>query len=435
MDTEKMKQQLLDRLADNYEDFRAELLTRDRGVLMDNAAEISSTRHAYEYLNSYEFTGEELEYLLQFQNPLEVVASHWPSLDVLGNTLDDTIAEVCEQQEDVNLYPLITDEKPKEPMRKFMNVDVIAALHSIMEQVTAFNREDIEYNRKAILKAAQSDEPEKRNLLWLCREGGTHMHTERDVFIKGTRSYNNVQFYHRDCQSERVAIYGVEITGIKNGVVRGNIYERDRHQYAELAFWGASPYTDVTLTFISGQELRIPEKDYVYPARRDLEYEHGKIMEVRNEPEDESVVQGALRREHQRRERLPKGRLDAHLQKLADQRVQKEADRIAAALEKLTEPNSPKKIHFMVPLSPHFQQIASTRDMSDLVDKMAAHFPGQAFYFQVPDGEKAPCFFIKPEAVRQTAAERKPSIKSQLVTPPVPGDKPPAQKNHDREVR
>lgn len=435
MDTEKMKQQLIDRLADNYNDFRTELLTRERGVLIDNAAEIAATRHAYEYLNSYEFSSAELKYLLQFKNPLEVAASHWPSLDVLGNTLDDTIAEVCEQQDDLKLYPLITDAEPKETLRKIMNVDVIAALHSIMEQVTAFNREDFEYNRKMVMKAVQSEEPEKRNLLWLCRENGTHMHMERDVFIKGTRSYNNIQFYHRDCQSERVVLYGVEITGVKKGVVRGNIYERDRHQYAELAFRGASPQTDVTLTFINGQELRIPEKDFDYPARRNLEYQYGKIVEVRNEPEDESVVQGALLREHQRRERLPKGRLDTHLQKLADQRVQKEADRITTALEKLTEPNSPKKAHFMVPLSAGFSYVASTADMDRLVDKMAAQFPGQEFYFQVPDGEKTPHFFIKPEAVRQSAAERKPSIKSQLAAPPAPGDKPPEQKKQNREVR
>lgn len=433
MDTNKMKQQLIDRLADNYDGWRTELLTRDRGVLIDNAEEISATRHAYEYLNSYEFSSAELKYLLQFQNPLEVAASHWPGLDVLGNTLDDTIAEICEQQDDLKLYHLITDVQPKEPLHKFLNVDVIATLQSIMEQVTAFNREDFEYDRKAILKAAQMEEPEKRNLLWLCRENGTNMHMERDVFIRGTRSHNNIQFYHRDCQSESVVLYGVEITGIKKGVVRGNIYERDRHQYAELAFRGASPLTDVTLTFINGQEQRIPENDFNFPAQRDLEYQHGKIVEARNEPEDESMVQGALLREHQRRERLPKGRLDAHLQKLADQRIQTEVDRLTSALEKLTEPNSPKKTHFMVPLSSGFACVASTADMEKLQDKLAVHFPGQTFHFQVPDEEKAPCLFIKLETERQFKVERKPSIKSQLAAPPAPSDK--SAPNKDREVR
>lgn len=432
MDTGKLKQQLIDRLTENYSEYQTDLLTCERQDLIDNADSIAAMKSTYDYLTQqHEFKDLELVYLLKFANPLEVVAHHGLNVSLLA----DIVGKVLNEHDDIKSDTLIMDEKPKESLRKFMNVDIIATLYSIMEQITAFCREDFEYDRKAILKAAHSVEPENRDLLWLCRENGTQIHMERDIFIKGTRSYNNIQFYHQDCQSERVALYGVEITGIKNGVVRGNIYERDRHQYAELAFRLASPYSDVTLTFISGQKLCIPAKDYVYLARQDLEFEHGKIMEVRNEAEDESVVQGALRREHERRQRLPKGQFNTHVQKLADQRVQAEAERITAALEKLTEPNSPKKAHFMVPLSLHFQQIASTCDMDKLMDKMAAHFSRQAFYFQVPDGGKTPCFFIKPEAVHQSAAERKPSIKSQLTAHSLPDDKPPTQKNHNLEVR
>jgi len=432
LDIEKLRQQFIDRVTENYADFTANLLTCDRQVLIDNADSISAMKNTYQSLmQNRTFQETELNHLLQFVNPLEVVAHHGTDFALIGDIVKDLLSE----PEDEKFYPLVTDAKPKEPLRKFMNVDVIASLQSIMEQVTVYCRADFDIDRGTITRAALSEEPEKRNLLWLCRQGGTHLHTERDVFIKGTKSHNNIQFYHRDCQSEKAVLYSVEITGVKNGVVRGNIYERDRHQYAELAFRGASPYTDVTLTFISGRELRIPQKDFVYPTQQDLEYEHGKIMEVRNEPEDESVVQGALRREHERRERLPKGRFDAHVQKLADQRVQAEADRITSALEKLTEPNSPKKDHFMVPLSPHFIQISSTGDMDALTDKLGAHFPAQAFYFQVPDGEKMPHFFIKPEAVRPSVAERKPSIKEQLAAPPVQGDKQPSKKKQDREVR
>lgn len=431
MDTEKLKQQLIDRLADNYDDFRAKLLTKDRGVLIDNAAEIAATRHAYEYLNSYEFTGAELKYLLQFQNPLEVTVAHWPRLDVLGSTLDDTIAEICTEQDDLKLYPLVTDAKPKESLRKFMDIDIITSLHSIMEQVTAFNREHFEFDRKVILKAARSEEPEMRNLLWICSEDGTCVYVERDAFIEGKEAYYDVQI----CLPENEKIYSVEITGVKNDVVCGNIYECDRHQYAKQALQAASP-ANVILIFNDGQEKKLPH--YRYDSRLKSTYEYhtqAKIVEVRNEPEDESVVQGALRQEHERRERLPKGRLDAHVQKLADQRVQAEADRITSALEKLTEPNSPKKEHFMVPLSPHFIQISSTGDMDALTDKLGAHFPAQAFYFLVPDGEKTPHFFIKPEAVRQVSAQRKPSIKKQLAAPPVHNDKQPSEKKQDREVR
>lgn len=427
MNLPEMENQLMERIEQNHSDYLNGLLSCDRQELIDNARKIYRHEQAYSLLCDCPLEEPEIRYLLQFQNPLEVVSDRWGECSLEQGDMDifsDVLLESLQQSEALKMYPLITDTKPPETMRKYVNVDVIASLQSIMGQITAFYQSDFEYDKAHIIKAAHSEEPDKRNLLWLCRTNGTHLHEERDVFIKGTRAHNNIQLYHRDCQSEKAVLYSVEITGVKNGVVRGNLYERDRHQYAELAFRAASPLTDVTLTFTDGKELRIPQEEISY-------YQHEKIMEVRNEAEDESVVRGALRQEHERRERLPKGRLDAHVQKLADQRVEAEAGRIASALEKLTEPNSSKKAHFKVPLSPYFNQLASTRDMDRLTDKLAEKFPPHAFYFTVPDGEKTPCFFIKPEAVRQSAAERKPSIKGQLAAPPVPGDKPPTKSREE----
>lgn len=436
MNQDKMKQQLVDRLAENYADFRAELLTKDRQELVDGAEKIAETGHVYFFMqNEHEYKPAELEHLLKFQNPLQVMADHWLDEFVMDwDNLEHLIPECC-AAEDLNRYPLATDTKAPETLRKFLNVDVIASLQSIMGQITSFYQSDFEYNKKHILKAAQSEEPEKRSLLWLCRTNGTQLHEERDLFIKGTGAFNNVQFYHRDCQSEQVGLYSIEITGMKNGVVRGNIYERDRHQYAELTARGASLYTDDTLTFSGGKEVRIPHDELTHSKRCDLEFDYGKIVEIRHEADDESMVQGALKREHERREKLPKGRIDAHVQRLMNQRVQNEAERIVSAIQEQSEPNSPKQAHFMVSLSPYFIQIASTHDMDMLADKLAAHFSRQAFYFSVPEGEKKPHVFVKAEAVRQPSAERRKSIKEQLAAPPVPGDKPPTQKSKNQEVR
>ena len=64
-------------------------------------------------------------------------------------------------------------------------------------------------------------------------------------------------------------------------------YCRQQHQY-----------TDVTVTFAGGKEVRLPEKEFHYEKAADLKYLHGSIKEVRNEAEDETVVQGAVKREH-----------------------------------------------------------------------------------------------------------------------------------------
>lgn len=420
MDFEQQKEQLTSRLTENYNDYCVALLTYDRQEIIDRAVEIAHVQEAYEdVMGNHEFSERQAASFLQFENPLEVIASHWPDIPETVSDYEKT------------LYPLVTDRKPVEPLRKFMNVDVIQSLQSIMKQVTAFYRSDFEYDRKNILKAAQAENPERKNLLWLCRTNGTHLHTERDVFIKGTASHNNVQFYHNDCKSEQVVLYSIEITGIKNGVVRGNLYERDRHQYAELAGRNASPYTDISVSCIDGHTERIPQKDYDGYTERDIKYSHGAILEVRNEAEDESVVQGALRREHERREKLPKGRISTHVEKLADQRIQTEADRLQGAFADLKEPNSPHKTHYMVEISPTFLHTAGTRDTDLLLDKLVAALKNDTLHFSGITGEKGCFCFIKADPLTQ---ERKPSIKEQLATPPQTGEKP-VTKPKEKEVR
>lgn len=410
MDFIEKKNQFLSRLTENYTDYQAALLQKDRQELINGAPGIAQVQEAYHYsLNHH--SENLMEHYLKFQNPLEVIAAHWP--------------DIALSAEDLNRYPLVTDTQLREPLRKFMNVDVIQSLQAILGQINVHYRTDFDYDKQTIHKTVRSDTSEKRNLVWLCRESGTHLHQERDVFIKDTASHNNIQFYHKDCQSEKAVIYSIEITGEKNGVVRGNLYERDRHQFAELADRGASPHTDETLTFASGAELRIPKEEFKYSSQSNLEYEHGKIMEVRHEAEDESVVQGALQWEHERREKLPKGTISTHIQKLADQRVQTEADRITSSFQNLTEPNSPNKTHMMVKLSDNFMYLASSRDTDTLLDKLHSRLKNDTLHISGMTGEKGVYCFIKPQ---------KQSIREQLTAPPVPGDKP-LTKSKEREVR
>lgn len=423
MSTEDMRTELGVRLAQNYADYEAGLLTCERQALINRATEIADVQKTYEALiTQHEFTADELAHFLQFQNPLEVISDHWPE------------AITC-HSEDLTKYPLITDGPAPESLRKFMNVDIIASLQAIMGQVTVYYQDDFEYNRKTILKAAQAGNPEQLNFLWLCRTNGTYLHQERDVFIKGTASYNNVQFYHHDCQSEQVVLYSVEITGIKNGVVRGNLYECDRRQYAELAGRSASPYTDVSITCLDGHMEQMPHEQYNSDVVRNLTNYHGKILEVRHEAEDESVVQGALRREHERRENLPKGRINAHVEKLADQRIQAEADRIQSAFAALKEPNSPNKTHFMAAISQEFLLHAGTRETDSLFDKLHKSLKNDTMHFSSLKGEKGQFCFIKADPVRTAERpERKPSIKEQLTAPPTQETKP-ATKSKEKEAR
>ena len=77
MDMEKARQQLIDRLTENYADYRAELLLKDRQELIDGADRIAKTAEVFQYFTKHPLTEAEASYFLNFQNPLEVAVDHW----------------------------------------------------------------------------------------------------------------------------------------------------------------------------------------------------------------------------------------------------------------------------------------------------------------------------------------------------------------------
>ena len=75
-------------------------------------------------------------------------------------------------------------------MKKLENVDVLASLQQIMQQNTAFFRNDFDIDKKILTRAAASKNTEDKIYLWFCRPNGTHCLRERDVFLRGTREHN-----------------------------------------------------------------------------------------------------------------------------------------------------------------------------------------------------------------------------------------------------
>ena len=64
MDTEKLRRQLIDRITDNYSEYRASLLLKDRQELIDGAGRIADTATVFQHLADRSYKEEELEYLL-----------------------------------------------------------------------------------------------------------------------------------------------------------------------------------------------------------------------------------------------------------------------------------------------------------------------------------------------------------------------------------
>lgn len=433
MDLEKLYQQLVDRVTENYADYRAELLLKDRQELIDGADRIAKTAEVFEYFTKKPPSETEVTYFLNFQNPLEVAADHWENCEFELDALGAVIADAVDKADDLTLYPLAADAPERKPdgLQKFLDVDLETVLPQILAQKTAFYQKDLTYALDTMRQGAATEDPAKRNFVVIFRQSGVDCLNERDMMIAGTRSYNVCQYYHHQTR-EPVLAYSVELIGDGSNGLRGNLYQQDQHELAKFTERAASPYTDVTVTFFGGREVRVPEKEYNYETIPNLKYHYGDIFDTRNEADDESVVQGALHREHERRERMPRGHIAVHVQDLEQSRIQTEADRLAAALQSLTEPNTPDGTHFMAEVSPYFLPLASQDDMFRLFEKVQEQVK-QPMYIAKLDGQERPHFFVRREEPVQEQPH-KPSIKAQLAAKPVPGD-PPTAKAKDREVR
>ena len=315
MDLEKLYQQLLDRVTENFADYRAELLLKDRQELIDGADRIAKTAEVFQYFTEKPLMETEAAYFLKFQNPLEVMTDHWESCNFELDALGAVMADAVDKADDLTLYPLAADAPAQNPdgLQKFMNVDLETVLPQILAQKTAFYQKDLTYALDAMREGAATEDPAKRNFVVIFRQSGVECLNERDMFIAGTRSYNTCQYYHRQTR-EPVLAYSAELLGDGKSGLMANLYQQDQHQMAKFTERASSPYTDVTITFIGGKEVRIPEKEYNYETIPSLKYHYGDIMDTRNEADDESVVQGALHREHERRERMPQGHIAVHIQ-------------------------------------------------------------------------------------------------------------------------
>ena len=421
MDIDIMRRQLLERVNENYADYRAELLLKDRQELIDGADRIARTAEVFRYFTEGWLKEAEIEYFLRFQNPLEVAADHWADCDLEMGALEAVMADAVDRADDLTLYPLAADAAAEKPsgLRKFMNVDLEVVLPQIMAQITAFHQKDLTYALDEMRECAAMDDPASRNFVVIFRQSGVDRLNERDMFIAGTQSYNTCQHYHR-LTREPVLAYSVELLGDGTSGLRGNLYQQDQHQMAQFAERAASPYTDVTVTFFNGREVRIPEKEYNYETIPNLKYRYGDILETRNEADDESVVQGAIKREHERRDRMPQGHIAVHVRELEESRIQTEAERLVTELQSLTEPNTPDKTHFMAEVSPYFLPLASNDDMNQLFAKVREQVK-QPLYIDRPKGKESLHFFMRREERTQEQTPKQ-SIKAQLAVQPAPSD-------------
>ena len=101
----------------------------------------------------------------------------------------------------------------------------------IMEQNTSFYQTDFKYDWEMLREAAE-DRNAPRNFFWMSRKGGTWCFPERSVHIRQTSPYNT-WFFYGGCRDEHVKAFWVELHGMKDGRVMGDVLEIDYQKHLD----------------------------------------------------------------------------------------------------------------------------------------------------------------------------------------------------------
>lgn len=291
-------------------------------------------------------------------------------------------------------------------MNKFEKVDIFSSLEAIMKQNTGFFQSDFEIDKSIITKAAASANKDDKTLLWLSRPSGTHCFRERDVFLKDTAPHNTWRF-HKEQTRDRILAYAVELTGIENGKITGNLYELDYAQHYERVKAKELPADTNALIYKYGK-IEQPAKHWF---NGDEHPQLGKFERFEAQPNDPEALKDLLREEKQRRDALAPGDFKAHLAALHDGLIEHEAQRIVSKMKGLYEPNSPHKTHYMVELAPAFLMLASSRD----TDRLFSMLPYQTLNFSTLNNRHGTYALIgKDENRDKDIRKPRPSIRAQL---------------------
>jgi len=314
-------------------------------------------------------------------------------------------------------------------MNKFENVDIVASLEAIMKQNTGFYQSDFEIDKEIIQKAAASSNRDDKMLLWLSRPSGTHCFRERDVFLKDTAPHNTWRF-HKEQTRDRILAYAIELTGIENGKIKGNLYELDYPQHYERVKAKELPADKNILIYEYGR-VEQPAKQW-FNGNDHPQY--GKFERFEAQPGDPEALRDILQEEKRSRDKLTPGDFKAHIAALHDGLIEAEARRIVADMKRLYNPNSPNKTHYMVELTPAFMMIASSKD----TDRLFSMLPYKTLTFStIKDRHGTYALIDKDESRDKDIRKPRPSIRAQLAedkAKAAPKKAAAKTKNHDMEV-
>ena len=198
-------------------------------------------------------------------------------------------------------------------MRKYENVDVLAALGAVVELNTEHYKSDFKYDVERFKEAAKHPDGDNNRLLWMSRQSGTWCYPEREAYIKDTSAFNTWNGYATilgDVNSymstvvvqDRILAFAVDIKGIENGRVKGDIYELDYRNHVREVNRAALPLHTVTAVYKDGATFTLPHKEHD-AKHMSLYHQHGQLQTLTHHPEDAGALRDILKQARDKREK------------------------------------------------------------------------------------------------------------------------------------
>lgn len=201
----------------------------------------------------------------------------------------------------------------------------------------------------------------------------------------------------------------MELTGIQDGKITGNLYELDYQQHYKHVTEQALPADNYMLIYEHGEREQPAARSFDASPNPQL----GKFERFEAIPNDPEALQSLLREErHSREQSAVPGDLETHIAVLRNGLIETEARRIVGKMKELSDSNSPDKSHFMVELSPYFTQIVTTKD----TDRLFSMLPYKTLSFsQIKDRHGTYALIGKDENRDRRIRKPRPSVRAQLA--------------------
>jgi len=182
------------------------------------------------------------------------------------------------------------------------------------------------------------------------------------MYGSGDTTANIAWYYYKEQTNDHILAYAVELTGVQEGRIRGNIYELDYAQYYEYVKCKGVEAGEVKLIYEKGTRKQPMGKRI--DSHPDPQFGTFESFEI--QPKSQEALSFLLREEKQKRDKLKPGDFMEHIEILHRGLIEREAQHVVSDMKKLSAPNSPDGSHFMTELSPVFMCPASSKDLDSL---------------------------------------------------------------------